>query len=255
MIKDTLKIKDKVICIMGGTGLIGSVLTKGFAECGGRVFVGTRTPEKYLNKTDGVTYLKIDVRSSDSIRKFISSVTDKHRSIDVWINSAWPKTDNVTGSIEEENENIVAKDITDHLMAFYLCCREIFMHMKKNKKGSIINYGSIYGELSPDFKIYKETEIQPPSPSYPMIKGGIHAYTKYLASYAAPYNIRVNAICPGGVLDKHTEKFQKKYGDRIPLGRMANQEEMLSPALFLASETSSYITGHLLNVDGGLHAW
>ena len=131
MIKDTLKIKDKVICIMGGTGLIGSVLTKGFAECGGRVFVGTRTPEKYLNKTDGVTYLKIDVRSSDSIRKFISSVTDKHRSIDVWINSAWPKTDNVTGSIEEANENIVAKNITDHLMAFYLCCREIFMHMKK----------------------------------------------------------------------------------------------------------------------------
>ena len=254
MIKDTLKIKDKVICIMGGTGLIGSVLTKGFAECGGRVFVGTRTPEKYLNKTDGVTYLKIDVRSSDSIRKFISSVTDKHRSIDVWINSAWPKTDNVTGSIEEANENIVAKNITDHLMAFYLCCREIFIHMKKNKRGSIINYGSIYGDIAPDFRIYQDTEIQSP-PSYPMIKGGIHAYTKYLACYAAPYNIRVNAICPGGVLDKHSEKFQKKYGGRIPLGRMANQEEMLSPALFLASETSSYITGHLLNVDGGLYAW
>ena len=254
MIKDTLKIKDKVVCIMGGTGLIGSVLAKGFAECGARVFVGTRTPEKYSNKTKEIKYLKIDVRSSSSVQKFISTVADKYRVIDVWINCAWPKIDNFTGPIEEVDENIVAKDITDHLMSYYLCCREIFIHMKKNKKGSIINYGSIYGNLSPDFRIYQGTEIQS-SPSYPMIKGGIHAYTKYLACYAAPYNIRVNAICPGGVLDNHTEKFQKKYANRIPLGRMANQKEMLSSALFLASETSSYITGHLLNVDGGLDAW
>ncbi len=239
---------------MGGTGLIGSVLTKGFAECGARVIVGTRTPERYSNKTKRIKYLKIDIRSINSIRKFISTVTNKYRSIDVWINCAWPKNDNIAGPIEEVNENIVAKDITDHLLAFYLCCREIFIHMKKNKKGSIINYGSIYGSISPDFRIYKETEMKS-SPSYSIIKGGIHAYTKYLACYAAPYNIRVNAICPGGILDKHSTKFKKKYGNRIPLGRMANKEEMLNPALFLASEKSSYITGHLLNVDGGLLAW
>ena len=82
--------------------------------------------------------------------------------------------------------------------------------MKRNKRGVIINFGSIYGDLSPDFRIYKKTEIMS-APAYPLIEGGIHTFTKYLACYAAPFNIRVNAICPGGVFDKHSMLFQTEY--------------------------------------------
>ena len=126
--------------------------------------------------------------------------------------------------------------------------------MKKNKGGVIINFGSIYGDMSPDFRIYKNTEI-PVMPAYPMIKGGIHALTKYLACYAAPYNIRINAVCPGGVVNKHSALFKKQYSYRIPMLRMALIHEIVGPTIFLASDASSYVTGHLLYVDGGLHAW
>lgn len=251
--KDFFSVKNKVICIMGGTGLIGAELASGFADCGADVFAGTRSPQKHKNKMR-IQYLKIDVTSKQSVNDFISTVIAKKKKIDVWINCAWPKTENSMGPIETVDENIVLKDTLDHLTGFYLSCKEIITHMKKNECGSIINFGSIYGDLSPDFRIYQETELSSP-PSYPMIKGAIHTFTKYLACYMAPFNVRVNAVCPGGVLNKQSERFQKKYGNRIPLGRLANKEEIFGATLFLASDASSYVTGHLLNVDGGLHAW
>ena len=238
---------------MGGTGLIGAELASGFAGCGADVFVGTRSPQKYKDKTH-VQYLKIDVTSKKSIADFIAAVIKAKGKIDIWINCAWPKTENFMGPIETLDENIVLNDMQDHLSAFYLCCKAIIPHMKKNKSGSIINFGSIYGDLSPDFRIYKKTELNSP-PSYPMIKGAIHTFTKYLACYLAPFNVRVNAVCPGGVFNNQSENFQKNYGHRIPLGRLAKKEEIFGPTLFLASEASSYVTGHLLHVDGGLHAW
>ncbi len=251
--RDLFSVKNKVVCIMGGTGLIGSELTSGFADCGADVFVGTRSPEQHKDKA-GIQYLKIDVTSKRSVKSFVSTVIERNKKIDVWINCAWPKVENFMGSIETVDENIVLKDTADHLAGFYLCCKEILPHMKTNKRGSIINFGSIYGDLSPDFRIYQKTELSSP-PSYPMIKGAIHTLTKYLACYMAPFNVRVNAVCPGGVLNNQSKDFQKNYGSRIPLGRLAKKEEIFGATLFLASDASSYITGHLLNVDGGLHAW
>ena len=246
-------VRNKSVCIIGGTGLIGSKLANAFARCGAHVFVGTRFPGKYRSKKK-VEYIKIDIRDSESVRRFIHKAALNKRKIDVWINCAWPKLDNSRGRIERVNPDIIAEETVSHLIGFYRCCKEIITYMKKFKEGVIINFGSIYGDLSPDFRIYKNTEILK-SPAYPLIKGGIHTFTKYLACYAAPFNIRVNAISPGGVLDGQSKLFQKRYSDRVPLKRMAYADEIVGPALFLASDASSYVTGHLLHVDGGLHAW
>lgn len=252
--KNMFSLAGKTVCVIGGTGFIGSVAAKSFAENGAHVFVGTRHPRRHKNRNKRIETVGVDIRYSKSIELFIAAVAKKRGKIDVWINCAWPKEPDASVKIENISADVVGSDVMGHLMGFYKANIEAFKHMKKHKSGVIINFGSIYGGLSPDFRIYQDTEIFC-SPSYPMIKGGIHTFTKYLACYAAPYNIRVNAVCPGGVYNKHSRLFEKQYSQRVPMRRMAKPEEITGPLIFLASEASSYMTGCLLYVDGGLNAW
>jgi len=115
---------------------------------------------------------------------------------------------------------------------------------------SIINVASVYGIITPDFKIYDNNPDLYNSLAYGASKAGIIQLTKYHAKRLAP--IRVNAISPGGIFDNHSDDFIKKYCDRVPLGRMADPKEIVSVMIFLLSEISSYITGQNIVVDGGL---
>lgn len=240
--KHPFEVKDKLVCIVGGKGLIGTAVVRLFGEMGATVIIGSRNP-------DG-QYKPIDIGNPLAIDAFIADVLDKHSKIDVWINAAWPRSTDKTRSQGPD----VVKEVHDHLVGVYQSCEKIFAVMKEQRRGSIINLGSIYGERSPDPKIYEGTDIVP-SPAYSLIKGGLHAYTKYLACQGASCGVRVNAVCPGGVLNDHSEKFQAQYAERVPFRRMAKPEEVAAPILFLASDAASYITGQLLFVDGGLTAW
>ena len=119
---------------------------------------------------------------------------------------------------------------------------------------SLINIGSIYGVLGPNFSIYKNTEMTMPA-SYSLIKGALDNFTRYLATYYAAYNIRANIVCPGGIYNNQDKKFKENYEKLIPLGRMAIPEDIVGAIVFLASDSSSYITGQTFMIDGGLSAW
>ena len=121
----------------------------------------------------------------------------------------------------------------------------------------VILLGSIYGLLGQDKSIYKGTKIRE-NMSYSIIKGGISGLTKQMASYYGQYNIRINTISPGGILGhskttkkKQSSTFIKNYKNKVPLKRLGNATEIASTALFLSSDSSSYITGVDLMVDGG----
>ncbi len=129
--------------------------------------------------------------------------------------------------------------------------------VKKNIKGSIINLSSIYGLVGQDLEIYKGTNMKE-NVTYSIIKGGINNFTKQMSSYYGKFNIRVNAICPGGVINNEDKKilkvqkiFEKNYTRKVPLKRFARTDEIASVVVFLSSDASSYITGTLLPVDGG----
>ena len=125
------------------------------------------------------------------------------------------------------------------------------------KKCKIINIGSIYGSMSPDFRIYDKKDNFN-SEIYGASKAGIIQITKYLAVLMSNYNINVNCMSPGGILDdrkKQNTNFVKKYSKRIPLNRMAKSDDFFTCILFLASDSSSYVTGQNIIVDGGLSAW
>jgi NAD(P)-dependent dehydrogenase (short-subunit alcohol dehydrogenase family) len=124
--------------------------------------------------------------------------------------------------------------------------------------GSIINIGSLYASVSPDPQFYEHLAGNAPfikSPAYGASKAGVVSLSKFFATHWADRGVRVNTLSPGGVLAGQDEQFKAKYGARVPLGRMADAEDLKGPLVFLASAASSYVTGHELRVDGGFTAW
>ena len=122
--------------------------------------------------------------------------------------------------------------------------------MKENRSGSIVNISSIYGVVGPDFTLYNGTDMTMPA-AYSAIKGGLINLTRYLASYFGPYNIRINCVSPGGVLDGQPQTFIDNYNNKVPMKRMANPDDISPSVAFLLSNDSTYITGQNLIVDGG----
>lgn len=137
-----------------------------------------------------------------------------------------------------------------HLSSYSWISRKICLIMKNQKGGSLINFGSIYGEVGANFNIYKGTKMTSAF-AYSAIKGGIANLSRYLASYFGEYNVRVNTICPGGIFDNQDKTFVKNYETQTPLKRMGKPEDIAPTVLFLASDASSYITGAIIMVDGG----
>jgi NAD(P)-dependent dehydrogenase (short-subunit alcohol dehydrogenase family) len=130
--------------------------------------------------------------------------------------------------------------------------------MAAGRRGSIINIGSLYASVSPDVRFYDHIPCDPPfikPPAYGASKAAVINLTKYLAAHLAPHGVRVNALSPGGVLGGQDEDFKRKFCARVPLGRMAVDDDLKGPLLFLASRASAYVTGINLQVDGGFTVW
>ena len=138
------------------------------------------------------------------------------------------------------------------LNAVFYICQKVLQVMKDQKNGSIVNVGSIYGVVGNDFSLYEEYGGTSPA-AYSAIKGGLINFTRYLASYYGKYNVRVNCMSPGGVLDekKQHPSFIKRYSEKSLLKRLGSAEEMAPAITFLLSDDASFITGHNLMVDGG----
>lgn len=250
-----LKLKNKKVVVTGSLGLIGKAIVKSFAEELANVIIldiddkkGHQFASEFKKKN--VYYEHFDITDLGNVKKNIASLEKKYGKIDIWINNAYPRTKDWGNKLEDVTVESWRKNIDMQLNSYCICSNEIAKKMAKRKKGSIINISSIQGITAPDFSIYKGTNITSP-PAYTAIKAGILMYSKYLASYYGKQNVRVNVICPGGVLYNQPEQFLKRYGKKTLLGRMANPDEIAKPIVFLASDAASYITGAVLMVDGG----
>lgn len=115
---------------------------------------------------------------------------------------------------------------------------------------AIVNVASIYGVLGNDPSLYEGTEIEPTPAHYAASKGALIALTRWQATNLAP--VRSNCVCPGGIFRQHSDAFRKRYESKVPLGRMACEQDVVDAVMFLASERAAYITGQVLMVDGGL---
>lgn len=258
---DKFLLKNKIAVVVGGAGLIGKSLVFGLAQAGAKVYSCDINKQENLkleikSKKIGlnVKSIQIDINNVESIDSCIKTILKDDKKIDIWINCAYPKTDDWNKKFEKIKYQSWKKNVDMHLNGYFLCCYKIALQMKKQRDGCIINFGSIYGINAPDFSIYKGTNMTMPA-AYSAIKGGIINFSRYLASYLAKYCIRVNIICPGGIFNNQHKSFVNNYEKKTPMGRMGKPEEIAGPVIFLASEAASYITGQVLIVDGGWTIW
>lgn len=253
---DLFSCKDKVAVVTGGAGLLGREAALGLRDFGAIVYIAD-TDEKKAHELATDAHIRVapgDMTTEAGVRSVIGNIIAEAGRIDILVNSAYPRTADWGLTFEKIpfpswNANVAAQ-----LGGTFLCCQAAAEHMKARKHGSIINIASTYGVVAPDFAIYEGTEMTMPA-AYSAVKGGIITFTKYLATYYAKHGVRVNALSPGGIFDNQNPAFVERYNRRTPQGRMAAASEMVGGIVYLASEASSYVTGHNLMIDGGWTAW
>ncbi|MBR9706181.1 SDR family oxidoreductase [Candidatus Pacearchaeota archaeon] len=252
------RLDEKVAVVTGGLGLIGREISISLAQAGAKVLVldieiakGEKFEKECKKEKLDVKFFRFDVTDIKALDNTISQLFNVEGPIFVWVNTAYPRTKDWGLDLGKVKSETWQNNVDMHMNSYCLMTKTIAELMKKSKiGGSIINFGSIYGVVAPDFEIYKGTGMNNEG-TYAAIKGGIINFSRFAASYYGKYCIRVNCICPGGVFDNQNEEFLKNYEMKTPLKRMANPDEIASATLFLASDASSYMTGTTLMVDGG----
>lgn len=252
---DLFRLDGKVAIVSGGAGIVGNSIVRALAESGAHVVVSSRN----IDSCQGVASLvssegwqaeaiACDFSVDSQILSLRDAVLQKHGKIDILFNNAVARAGgDLFDTNAEEWDTVMA--LNSH--GFFLSCRIFGEVMARQRSGSIVNVASIYGMVGPDFHLYEGTPLHN-TVSYSFAKGGMINMTRYLASYLAPYGVRVNALSPGGVETPQTPaRFIENYGRRAPMGRMARGIDLQGVAVFLASEASSYVTGQNIAVDGG----
>jgi NAD(P)-dependent dehydrogenase (short-subunit alcohol dehydrogenase family) len=264
---ENFSVEGRVIVITGALGLLGSTYVDGFSREGANVVIvdldgercrklASETANKCGTKPLG---LGCDVTEKMEVEEMVRRAVTEYGGIDVLVNNAAIQTDRFFAPFEDYAVEDWDKVLKVNVTGMFLCSQAVSKVMEKKPGGSIINIASIYGVVAPDQKIYDGAVFRGKKINTPLVystsKGAVISLTRYLAVYLAKYGIRVNVVTPGGVYGGQNKAFIAKYSKKCPLGRMAKPEEVFNAVFFLASNASSYITGHNLIVDGGWTIW
>jgi gluconate 5-dehydrogenase len=245
----------KTILVTGGYGYLGRTVCRALASCGALVYVLARSERKFRTAfTDDnplIRFSACDISSTPSVRETLHRVHTLAGGIHVLINNAVY----VRGQEPLEIDDDEWKDSVDGVLSsVYRCIREVAPYFREQRAGKIINVSSMYGIVSPDFRIYdKSPEFLNP-PHYGAAKAGVIQITKYFAQYLGPHNIQVNAISPGPFPNEEIQKnkrFVSALKKRTALRRIGKPEDLQGAFVFLSSDAANFITGHNLLVDGG----
>ena len=275
-LKDMFSLEKKVIVMFGGNGHLGRQFCKAILDSGGKLY----SCDTNINETDEIKQLKkeypqqfnlikVDATKTKELEIIYRKIVTEEKKVDVLINATTMKSDDFYLPFEEVSLDSWNIGILGNLTIPFLTIQTFIPIMKVNKKGSIINISSHYGKVGNDQRIYEGSNLHEvyikDSPDikqiyshgvYNAAKGGVNNFTRYLAAYYGACNIRVNSLSPGGIHHgSENEVFLKKYSEKVPLGRKANIDEMDGALIFLASDASSYVTGHDMVVDGGYTIW
>jgi NAD(P)-dependent dehydrogenase (short-subunit alcohol dehydrogenase family) len=275
-VKTQFDLTGKRVILSGGAGFLGTHFASAIAEMGGLPIILDKSEDRMQAALSALSAEGfqaeghcLDLLSGEDVTSVIDTIMHTHDQIDVLINAAaFAMEDLKQGGqaffamVEDYQQDLWETGLVRNLSGAFLITQAVGRIMKEQKKGSIVNIASDVGIISPDHRIYQADKesgyegvpFNTPA-SYSVAKAGILALTRYLATYWAPYGIRVNAISPAGVYREQDEGFVKQLASRIPLGRMAFPHELKGPVVFLASEASSFMTGANVVVDGGRTIW
>jgi gluconate 5-dehydrogenase len=248
-------LKEKVVLVAGGAGYLGTPICKRFIDAGATVVIADLNLDRAqsLARDLSATALALDIGKEKSIQTAVQKTIKQFRRIDALVNCTYFSPGK---SVEELSAKEFDRSMHVNLTGSFLLARQVAQTMKTG--GSIVNFASMYGQVSPDPRIYTG-KLKTNPIDYGVAKAGIIQMTKYLAVYFAPKKIRVNAIAPGPfpnpAVQKEFPAFTKSLAAKVPLGRVGKADEIAGAVAFLASDEASFITGETLSVNGGWTAW
>lgn len=262
-LKRMFDLTDRVALVTGAANILGPEFSAALAEFGARVTmvdVNTEACQAAARRIADefgadVEPLTADVSDEKVVKAAVDQVLARRGGIDVLVNAAATKTAGYFRPFFEYDLADWDRVMEVNLTGMFLVTKHVAPSMAERGRGSIINVASQYGMVGPDPALYEgswylEQEINTPA-VYAASKAGVIGFTRYLATTLAGHGIRANSITPGGVFSGQNDTFVRRYAERCPMARMGRREELRGAALYLASDASSYVTGHNLVVDGG----
>jgi 3-oxoacyl-[acyl-carrier protein] reductase len=243
-------LKDKIALITGASQGIGRDTALAFAEAGAKVAVAARNEERLASLVSEIEAVggaalavKMDVADAEQVKAGFKQVLEKFGRLDILVNNAAITRDGLAMRMKPEDWEAVLKT---NLTGAHLCSQQALATMMRARTGRIINISSVVAQSG-----------NAGQANYVAAKAGLIGLTKAIAIEIASRNITVNAVAPGFIETPMTEvlpdQVKEALKTRIPLGRMGTPREVASAIVFLASDEAGYITGHVLNVNGGMH--
>ncbi|HYL61988.1 MAG TPA: 3-oxoacyl-[acyl-carrier-protein] reductase [Candidatus Methylomirabilis sp.] len=243
-------LKDKVALLTGASQGIGRETALALAEVGAKVAAAARSEEKLaavvneiINAGGEAVAVKMDVADAEQIKAGFKQVLDKFGRLDILVNNAAITRDGLALRMKQDDWDAV---IRTNLTGAHLCIQQALSTMMRARAGRIINIASIVAQMG-----------NAGQANYVAAKAGLIGLTKAIAIEIASRNITVNAVAPGFIATPMTDVLPDKVKDelkaRIPLGRMGSSRDVAAAIVFLASDEAAYITGHVLDVNGGLY--
>ncbi|MHC4123997.1 MAG: SDR family oxidoreductase [Planctomycetota bacterium] len=257
-VKELFSLKGKVAIVTGGEGKYGKCIVEGLAEADATVISASPFVEEakkvlseYQKRGLDIHVKYVDLGESESIKKMIDEVENQFGGIDVLVNNA------VTRPMKGYNAPIeqFAESMRINATGLIDITRQTAEAIAKRGGGSIVNICSMMGMYGPDLSNYDGVPEMGDLPAdYFFHKGGMFMVTRYFAKMFAGkgMKVRINSISPGGILADQPEQFLKNYTAKVPVGRMANDDDIKGTVVFLASQASAYIDGENILMDGGM---
>ena len=243
-------LKDKVAIVTGASQGIGRETALALAQAGAKVVAAARNEEKLatlvreIAAAGGEAFaLKMDVADAEQVKAGFKQVIEKSGRLDILVNNAAVTRDGLAMRMKKEDWEAV---LQTNLTGAHFCIQQALPTMMKARAGRIINISSVVAQSG-----------NAGQANYVAAKAGLIGLTKAIAIEIASRNVTVNAVAPGFIetpmTDVLPDKVKEELKTRIPLGRMGSPRDVASAIVFLASDEACYITGHVLNVNGGMH--
>lgn len=244
--------KTKIVLITGALTGIGRAVAIAFARKGAKVVVSGRRDEtgealaaELRALGTEAQYVRADVRNEDDVRELVAQTVKRFGHLDIAVNNA--ATEGQVGPITDQTASSIALTFDTNLVGALLCMKHEVLAMQKQGGGSIVNISSTYGHKG-----------APYASVYVAAKHALEGATKSVALEVAKSGIRVNAVAPGptdtGMLTRFTgtEENKAQLAAQTPMGRLGLPEEMADGIVYIASDAAKYVTGHVLDIDGGM---
>lgn len=265
-IKELYNLEGKTAFITGGTRGLGLQMAEGLMEAGANVSLASMDDDEQVGQATAqleplgkkIMTHHLDVTDRDAVVEAVNKTADEMGSVDICITSAGI---NDGHSIEPGGLETFRKIMEVNIVGTYITAGACVEHMKKQRSGSIVTVGSIYGLCGLDKSLYVDDVNEFfEFPAYHASKGAVVNFTRDLATNLGRFGIRANCICPATfVSDQNRHILQgntlDKINKRTPMERTGEEDDLKGVAVFLGSQASKYVTGVILPVDGGWTAW